>query len=144
MAPSDPVRIVDQSGNPINASNPLAVNTNAAQGNPVVDSFNTVAVNLAASTANQVLVAAPGANKQIWVYGLLMAADVAAGTVTLQDEDDVALSGTIALADEGSFVLPLSGNFSMPWIKTATNKALEADTGACTIDGVLSYAIISI
>jgi len=113
-------------------------------GNPVVDSYTSKAVDLAASTANQVLVAAPGAGKQLWIYGLFMMADTAAGTVTLQDEDDTALSGTMAVSDEGGWVLPMSGNFSMPWIKVATNKALEADTGAATIDGIITYAIVSV
>lgn len=113
-------------------------------GNPVVDSYGQAVVDLAASTANQELVAAPGANKQIWVYGLFMMANTAAGTVTLQDEDDTALSGTMAVSDEGGWVLPLSGNFAMPWIKVATGKALEADTGACTIDGILCYGIIDV
>jgi len=113
-------------------------------GNPVVDSYTSVAVDLAASGADQVLVAAPGADKQIWVYGLFMMADTAAGTVTLQDEDDTALSGTMAVSDEGGWVLPMSGNFAMPWIKVATNKALEADTGACTVDGILTYAVVSV
>ena len=113
-------------------------------GNPTVDSYSSAVVNLAASTANQVLVATPGASKQIWVYGLFMMADTAAGTVTLQDEDDTALSGTMAVSDEGGWVLPMSGNFAMPWIKVATNKALEADTGACTVDGIITYAIVSV
>lgn len=111
---------------------------------PTVDSFASAVIDLAATTNNQVLVAAPGASKQIWVYGLFMMADTAAGTVTLQDEDDTALSGTMAVSDEGGWVLPMSGNFAMPWIKVATNKALEADTGACTVDGILTYAIVSV
>ena len=112
-------------------------------GNPTVDSFASAVVNLAASTANQELVADPGSGKSIWVYGLFMMADTAAGTVTLQDEDDTALSGTMAVSDEGGWVLPMSGNFAMPWIKCTSNKALEADTGACTVDGILTYAIIT-
>ncbi len=113
-------------------------------GNPVVDSYADAVVNLAASTPNQELIAAPGADKQIWVYGLFMMADTANGTVALQDEDDVALSGVMAVSDEGGWVLPPSGNFAMPWIKVATNKALEADTGACTVDGILTYAVVSV
>jgi len=113
-------------------------------GNPTVDSYASAVVDLAASTANQVLVATPGANKQIWVYGLFMMADTAAGTVVLQDEDDTALTGTMAVSDEGGWVWPMSVNFAMPWLKVATNKALEADTGACTVDGVLTYAIVSV
>lgn len=120
--------------------------TLAEQGpdNPTIDSYSSAVVNLAASTADQELVAAPGASKQIWVYGLFMMADTAAGTVTLQDEDDTALSGTMAVSDEGGWVLPMSGNFAMPWAKVSANKALEADTGACTVDGILCYAIVSI
>lgn len=109
-----------------------------------VISYATAAVDLAASTSNQELVAAPGANKQIWVYGLFLMADTDAGTVVLQDEDDTALTGTIALSDEGGFVLEPSGHFLQPWIKVATNKALEADTGACTVDGLITYAIVSV
>jgi len=114
-------------------------------GNPTVDSFQSAVVDLAATTANQVLIAAPGANKQLWIYGLFMMADTAAGTVTLQDEDDTALTGTMAVSDEGGWVWPMSGNFSMPWLKVPTNKALEADTaGACTVDGAITYAIVSV
>lgn len=112
--------------------------------NIVVGEYFTAAINIAASTADQELVATPGSNKQIWVYGLFMMADTAAGTVTLQDEDDAAHSGTMAISDEGGWVLPMSGDFAMPWIKVATNKALEADTGACTIDGIITYAIVSV
>ena len=106
--------------------------------------YSTAVVNLAASTANQELVAAPGALKQIWVYGLFMQADTAAGTVVLQDEDDTALTGTMAISDERGIVMPVTGNLQMPWIKVATNKALEADTGACALDGVICYAIVTV
>ena len=113
-------------------------------GDPTIDSYATAVVNLAASTADQELVATPGAGKQIWVYGLFMMADTAAGTVVLQDEDNAALTGTMAVSDEGGWVLPLSGNFAMPWLKCTTAKALEADTGACTLDGIICYAIVTI
>ena len=109
-----------------------------------VVSYNTAAVDLAASTANQVLVAAPGAGLQIWVYALALLADTAAGTVTLQDSDDTALSGVMALSDEGGIVLPPAGSFDMPWIKVPTGKALEADTGACTVDGLIAYALVRV
>ena len=111
---------------------------------PVVDSYSTAVVKLAASTANQTLVSAGGANTQIWVFGLFMMADTAAGTVVLQDEDDTALSGTMAISDEGGWVLPPSGSFAMPWVKVATNKDLEADSGACTIDGIICYSIVDV
>jgi len=112
-------------------------------GNPTIDSYSTAAVNCAAAV-NQVLVAAPGGGKQIWVYGLFMMANTRDGTVTLQDEDDLALSGTMAVSDEGGWVLPLSGNFAMPWIKVTTAKALHADCATSTIDGLIAYAIVTI
>lgn len=119
--------------------------TNAALGTgPTVDSYNTVVIDLAASTANQVLVAAPAAGKQIWVYGMLVVGDTADGTITLQDDADLALSGTICVNDGAGFVITPSGNFAMPWIKCTTAKALEADTGACTVDGLLTYAVITL
>lgn len=113
-------------------------------GNPTVDSYSSAVVNLAASTADQELVATPGSGKQIWVYGVFMMADTAAGTVAFQDEDNAALSGVMAVSDEGGWVLPMSGNFAMPWMKVPTNKALEVDTGACTVDGILTYAIVDV
>ena len=142
-------------GNQINDSRPLAVEqqgpitatlTDAIEGPgaPTIDSYTTVKIDLAATTADQALVAAQGANKQIWVYGILMVGDTADGTVTLQDEDNTALSGTICVNDGSGFVVSPSGNFSMPWIKVATGKALEADTGACTVDGLLTYAVVSV
>jgi len=113
-------------------------------GDPQIVSYSTAVVNLAASTASQELVATPGAGKQIWVYGLFMMADTNAGTVVLTDESDTALSGVMAVSDEGGWVLPMSGNFAMPWIKVTTNKALDADTGACTVDGIITYAVVEV
>ena len=113
-------------------------------GQPEVESITSAVVNLAASTADQALVAAPGAGKQTWVLGLFVMADTAAGTIVLQDEDDTALTGTMALSDEGGFVWPITSNPAIPWVKVATNKALEADTGACTVDGVIVYATVAV
>ena len=44
---------------------------------------------------------------------------------------------------EGGWVLNPSGNFRMPSLICTTNEALEVDTGACTVVGILGYAIIS-
>jgi len=112
-------------------------------GNPTVDSYGTAPVNLAANTANQSIISAPGASKQIWIYGLFGSADVA-GTISIQDEDDTAGSGVMPVAITGGFVMNPSGNFAMPWFKFATNKAVEIDTVTCTFDGVVTYAIVSV
>ena len=110
---------------------------------PAIDSFNSISLEVAASQADAVLVLS-SANKQIWVYGLHLMADSAAGTVQFQDEDNVDLTGVMAVSDEGGWVLPMSGNFAMPWFKLGTNKDLEVDTGSAKIDGVLTYAIVSV
>ena len=111
---------------------------------PTVDSYTSVAVSATANTANQQLVAAPGASKQIWVYGMVGTADTGDGTIALQDEDDTALSGVMPVSQRGGFAISPSGNFSMPWIKVPTNKALEIDTVTCGFKGVLSYGIVSV
>lgn len=112
-------------------------------GAPTIDSYTTDDVNLAANTANQVVISAPGLSKQIWVYGLAGSVDVA-GSISIQDEDDTALSGVMPVGATGGFVMNPTGNFAMPWIKVATNKALEIDTVTCTFDGVITYAIVSV
>ena len=113
-------------------------------GKPSIDSYQNVSVSLSANTANQVLVAAQGANKQIWVYAILLVADTDAGTIALQDEDDTALTGAVAVSDEGGYAMQASGNFAMPLFKVATNKALEADTVTCSAAGFLTYAVVSV
>jgi hypothetical protein len=110
-------------------------------GIPNIDSYTSAAISAAANTADQSLVAAPGASKQIWVYGFVGTAD---GSVSLQDEDNTAASGVMVVTLRGGFAISPSGNFSMPWLKIATNKALEIDTVTCGFKGVISYAIVSV
>jgi hypothetical protein len=111
---------------------------------PTVDSYFCAKIDLAASTANQEVVAAPGANKQIWIYGLGILLDTAAGTIKFHDSTPTDITGTMALSDEGGMVVAPSGNFAMPIWKCATNKALQADTGAGTVDGWINGAIVSV
>ncbi|KKL24605.1 hypothetical protein LCGC14_2413650, partial [marine sediment metagenome] len=124
------------------ASDSTGLSALSGPANPTIDSYTTAAVNVATG-ANSELVGTPGANKQIWVYGLVLSANVA-GTFSLQDEDDTALSGVMTIALAGGFVLDPSGNFAMPWITVATNKALEIDCVTCTADGIITYAIVSV
>lgn len=109
-----------------------------------IESYGQVAVSLVANTANQQIIAAPGAGKQIWVFGGVILADTEAGTIAFQDSDDVAITGAMALSDEGGFSHPSNGNFAMPIWKVPTNKALEADTVNCSAAGWLDYAIVNI
>jgi hypothetical protein len=111
---------------------------------PTVDSYTGKVIS-AVTGANQVLVAAPGANKQIWVYGYSFTCDTDATTVAFQDQDDAAHdSYTEGFAQYGGITRQPSGNFSMPLFKVATNKALEVDVATGTIGGSLQYAIISV
>ena len=105
-------------------------------------SYHTAAVVLAPDTANQVLVTAPGAAKQIWLHGVGLQVDTGAGTIALQDEDDTVLTGAMAFADNGGLHISPSG-LETPIIKVATNKALEADTVTCSAAGWIAYAIVS-
>lgn len=107
---------------------------------PSVDSYDSVVVSLSAG-ADQQLVAAPGANKQIWVYGYQLTVN-AAGSISFQDEDDTVLSGVMPL-DKG-IAVPPSGDLRMPLFKVATNKALELDVVTSEVDGTLQYAVVSV
>ena len=113
-------------------------------GSPTVDSFGSAVIDLAATSNNQQIVAAPGAGKQIWVYSVAFLFDTAAGTVVFHDSTPTALTGTMAVSDEGGLAIAPSGNFAMPIWKCATNTALQADTGAGTVDGWLTFAIVSV
>jgi len=113
-------------------------------GAPSIDSYTHAAVSAAVTTADQSLVAAPGASKQIWVYGI-QGVTAAAGTVSFQDEDNTAISGVMSFAANGGMAVAPSGNFSMPLWKLATNKALEVDTaGGADFKGSIQYAIVSV
>ena len=110
---------------------------------PSIDSYTNIALNLSAA-ANQSLVVAPGASKQIWVYGVGFSVDTAATSVSFQDEDDTAISGIMIFAQYGGMSVSPAGNFAMPLWKVATNKALEVDLVTGGFDGWLAYGIASV
>ena len=111
---------------------------------PVIDSYTSAAVSVGTSATDSELVAAPGASKQIWVYGLTGTIDAADGTVSIQDGDDTAITGVMELTRRGGLAISPSGNFSMPVWKVATNKALEMDTVSCGFKGVSSYPLVRV
>jgi hypothetical protein len=113
-------------------------------GEASIDSYSSVAIAADADTANQTLVAAPGANKQIWVYGWQGAAGTGNGSIAFQDEDDAALSGAIPVVQNVFIGSYPTGNFSQPLFKVATNKALEIDTATASFAGILQYAVVSV
>jgi hypothetical protein len=112
-----------------------------AQPGTAIDSYTQAAFNLSAGN-NQVLVSS-AASKQIWVYGITFVLNVA-GTVSVQDEDDTAITGIMPFAANSGLSIPPSGNFSMPIWKLATDKDLEVDVVTAELDGFVSYAIVSV
>ena len=118
------------------------VGDDAGLSGPPVDSYSHDVINIT-DGANNLIVAAPGANKQIWVYGIFGTMS-AQGIFSVQDEDDTAISGVIPFAQYSGPNISPSGNFAMPIWKVATNKALEIDLSGADFDGWLDYAIISI
>lgn len=146
-------QIRDAAGNErgvnVDASNRMSVvadiNSSAIVGpsDPTIDSYTTISINLTTG-ANQVLVSS-AADKQIWVYGYAFTCGDADGqTVSLQDEDDTAITGVMEFSQYGGISVPPSGNFAMPVFKLATNKDLEIDITGGDLDGWLAYAIVSV
>ena len=113
-------------------------------GDPTIDSLATAVINFGIAVDNEI-VAAPGASKQIWVYGYSFACGTAdATTVLFEDEDNTALSGVMTFAQYGGMSVSPSGNFSQPIFKVATNKALDMNIGGGEVDGTLTYAIVDV
>lgn len=110
-------------------------------GAPTIDSYTHKSINLTAA-ANQVLVSS-AANKQIWVYGICLVVNVA-GSCSLQDEDDTAITGIMPFDANSGIAIAPSGNFAMPLFKLATDKDLEIDVVTSEVDGWLDYAIVSV
>lgn len=109
---------------------------------PTIDSYGNAAVN-AATGARTEIIATPGANKQLWIYGLLLTVDTVDVTVTLESAAN-ALSGAMPQADNGGFAIEPSGNFAMPFFKCNTNEAFNITMGTGVGDGIVSYAVVSV
>jgi len=115
----------------------------ATSGATAFDSYTQVAINLTTG-ADQSLVAAPGASKQIWVYGVAFTCSADATTVSFQDSADLPLSGVMSFGQYGGMAVSPCGNFEMPIWKLATNVALEVDIVTGDVDGFINYAIVSV
>lgn len=101
----------------------------------------TKAISAAAGTANQEVIAAPADDREIWVYGYEGSADTGGGSVSFQDEDDVAITGVMPIAQNARIGL-MSSNFDIPIWKVPAGKALEIDTVTCGFKGWISYAVV--
>lgn len=108
------------------------------------NTYQSAVVDLAAATDNQELIAAPSAGNQIKVYGLHISS-AGAGSIELQDEDDVKHTGIIPVGTNGGFIWPVAPS-TTPWITVAAAKALDAKTvgAGATMDGVIVYAVVPV
>lgn len=130
-------QLQDTSGNALDPS-PSSIGPDAIT---AVDSHGDVAVTLLAGTTSQSVIAAPGANKQIWVHaGLLKNDSTGVATLTV-----VGKTGAIPLVADDGYQMNPSGNFEMPHWKIPTNTALLiTTTGTGLVRGYLSYSIVDV
>jgi len=111
---------------------------------PAIDDMFNAVIAVAAATADSVLVAAPGALKQIWVYSIMLTV-AAAGTVLFESGTASARSGVIPLGVAGGFSQS-SSDKQIPIMRCATNESLTLTTvgAGANAAGFLSYAIVSV
>jgi len=90
------------------------------------------------------LIAAPGANKQLWIHGGILTGS-AEGTAKLIDSTPADLSGEFHVAANGGFTMPVNQRDNQPWFKCATNTKLQVVLSANTdLDGVLLYRTVDV
>ncbi len=111
---------------------------------PVITSFGNIPMN-AVTGADNALLAAQGANTQIWVMGYSFTVDTDGTTVSFQDEDDnVVCAYTEGFKEFGGIAYPIVGNYSQPYFTVATNKAFEVDVAVGTIGGIVHYCVADV
>lgn len=95
----------------------------------------------AASSGDNTIVAAQGTSNIILVHQVLL---VATGAVTVRFESGAggaALTGQMAIAANGGFVIPFS---PVGWFKTAANTLLNLElSGATQVSGVVGYTVVT-
>lgn len=94
----------------------------------------------AAKSGTRVLIAAPGAGKQLLIFGLKTVAS-AIGTVRFRDSTPASKTGLIAVAANQEVAFEPFSTFE-PWFVCAENTAFEVTLSADTnLDGVVLYAV---
>jgi len=101
-------------------------------------SMTSVAVNVDAG-ASQELIAAPGADHQLWIYGYELHANVG-GTYQLLDDTPTAKTGIMPVAALGG----VARDSAYPIFKCATNKALDITAVTCAADGIITYRDVDV
>jgi len=94
------------------------------------------------TSGDNTLVAAAGSGIKIRVVALALVATGGANNVRLESgTGGTALTGVMALADDGQLVLPYN---PAGWCETAANALLNLELSATTaVAGVLGYVLIS-
>lgn len=99
----------------------------------------------AAKNGTRDLIAAPGASKQLWVYGLIVGGSAAAGTFLLLDSTPTSKTGSIPLADNATIVWPVIDDPDKPYFKCASNTKLQVTLSAnMDLDGIVIYRIVDL
>ncbi len=98
----------------------------------------------AGAGATTAIISTPGASKQIWIDGLYVRADTAAGTVVLKDSASTVKTGAMAISDEGAIDIQPTGNLKVPRFKLPTNTGFSITTVGCSLGGFVNYHIVSV
>jgi len=101
--------------------------------------YSSAVIDVPIGGPTQVL-AAPAAGLRHWIYGIIGTAGTADGTILLRDGAATAFSGTMPIAQNGGFVLPVSQNPAIPWFRCGIAQAFQITTTLCTFDGIVVYA----
>lgn len=105
------------------------------------NTFYTAAINLAKNATRDVI-SAPGAKKQLWIFGLDVVPS-ADGNITFLDSTVTLHTGVIPVKADVGIVWPISANPSAPWIMCATNTIFQVTLTTNTdLDGLVVYAIV--
>lgn len=110
---------------------------------PITEDFIvlTKQFNLAKNGTRDIL-ESPGEKYAIWIYGMIGTTD-SNGTVAFIDSLGGVHSGTMPIMANSGFVMPISPNKDMPWIKCARNSKFQATLGTNSdLDGIVIYALV--
>ena len=100
--------------------------------------FQSAVVDVDAGGA-QAVIPAPGAGKAVWVYGYELHAGVTAGTFTLTS-GATALTGTCPVGVNGG----VARDAEHPLYRCGDNQPLAIATVGCSLDGSVSYRIVTL
>jgi len=112
---------------------------------PIFDTDIVQAAVDVAKNGTRTLVAAPGAGKALWIYGVMLHTN-GGGTAKLQDSTPTAKTGTIPVAAYGGLFRPPRDNpQAEPYYKCAANTAFQVVLSANPdADGEIWYRTVQV